>query len=50
MVGGADYGQGSSREHAVVTPAISACAWCWRCPSRASAGRNWPTSPKRRSP
>ncbi|MEV4065598.1 hypothetical protein [Nonomuraea dietziae] len=26
MVGGADYGQGSSREHAVITPAVSACA------------------------
>jgi len=44
IVGGANYGQGSSREHAAIAPATSACAPCWPCLSRGSTGRTWRTS------
>jgi aconitate hydratase len=44
IVAGANYGQGSSREHAAITPVFSDCARSWPSHSHASTGRTSPIS------
>ncbi|WP_244187802.1 hypothetical protein [Streptomyces regalis] len=44
VIGGENYGQGSSREHAVITPRYLGLRAVTQSPTRVSTGRTWPTS------